>query len=199
MEPTGRQPLLRDRGYNFKPDGTQCLPVNCKNTQHLARSAQPHCAYEETAVCVASGARKKENKNVHPGRSGPLSFYLFLCFCPSCPFSHSPSTCLSAPPEKKEYEESILSYHEANEKMQYLEELSTLQSKFQTQAFAASDPMWRRWILRHGTVVVFAPLLSSPCNTHPRPQNKRGGRGRNFLGSFNGHIFSGLSSLLNSM
>lgn len=98
-----------------------------------------------------------------------------FCFCPSCPFSHSPSTCLSAPPEKKEYEESILSYHEANEKMQYLEELSTLQSKFQTQAFAASDPMWRRWILRHGTVVVFAPLLSSPCNTHPRPQNKRGG------------------------
>ena len=78
---------------------------------------------------------------------------------------------------RRKYEESILSYHKANEKMQYLEELSTLQSKFQTQAFAASDPMWQRWILRHGTLVVFAPLLSSPCNTHPptHPQRKGGG------------------------
>ena len=46
-------------------------------------------------------------------------------------------------------------------------------------------------------LIIFATLLSSPCYTaHPYPQK---GGSRNFLGSINGHIFSALSSLLDSM
>lgn len=41
-------------------------------------------------------------------------------------------------------------------------------------------------------LIIFATLLSSPCYTLPPPPRKGGGR--NFLGSINGHIFSGLSS-----
>lgn len=64
--------------------------------------------------------------------------------------------------------------------------------------FAASDLVQPPWILRHGTLIRFLTLLPSPPNTPPC--KKGGGReGRNFLGSINGYIFSGLSSLLDSM
>lgn len=134
---------------------------------------QPHCAREEAIVRVGSGARKKGNKNIHPGRSGPLSFHLFLCFCPSCSLlSHSPSTCFSAPPEKKKYEESILSYHEANEEMQYLEELKCSSVKISNPGFghkwpfvAAMDSQtWDSSYLQ---------LFSLPLVTHPTPTPRR--------------------------
>lgn len=48
-----------------------------------------------------------------------------------------------------------------------------------------------------GTLIIFATLLSLLLTTPP--YKKGGGRGRNCLGSINGHIFSGLSSLLDSM
>lgn len=50
--------------------------------------------------------------------------------------------------------------------MQYLEEFIAVQSKVQTQTFAARDPIWQQWILKM-VFIIFATLLSPPNTPHP--------------------------------
>lgn len=151
--------------------------------------------------CLCSLWGKKEKTRMHTLEDlGLFPFIFFSVSVPLPPLPLSPSSCFSASPEKKEYEESVVSWREANQLENVtLGRVKCVQPKFQTQAFAASDPKWQQWILRHGTLIILATLLSSPPSTAPGPPPKKKGGGRNFLGSINGCIFSGLSSLLDSM